>query len=148
MKSFANISEVRDEYTKSYSVCLTWQGAVHTCYCPCANSLLTQVSHILYLLDSGESLPSIQSQTGSSTSTISNICSKHHPNLSKSPGDHPRLLTNTSINYAKHAIHTGKVDNAVQAVRMLQSHSRGNFFTQTLHWRLKKSGMKAVVKKK
>ena len=28
MKSFANVSEVRDEYTKSYSVCLTWQGTI------------------------------------------------------------------------------------------------------------------------
>ena len=122
--------------------------AVHTCYFPCANSLLTQVSHILYLLDSGESASSIRHQTGHGIATISHLHSEHCPNLSKSSGGCPRLLTNTSISYAKHIIRTGKVDNAVQAAGMLQGHSGRKFSTQTLRRRLKESGMMAVVKKK
>jgi hypothetical protein len=77
------------------------------------------ISRILYLLDSGESAASIHRQTGFGIATISRLCSEHRPNLSKSSGGRPRLLTDTSINYAKRVIHTGNVDNATQAAGML-----------------------------
>ncbi|KAJ2922344.1 hypothetical protein H1R20_g14755, partial [Candolleomyces eurysporus] len=108
----------------------------------------TSISHILYLLDSGESAASIHHQTGYGIATISRLCSEHRPNLSKPSGGRPRLLTDTSINYANRVIRTGKVNNAMQAAVMLCNQSAKKFSTQTLHRRLKESGMTAVVKKK
>ena len=108
----------------------------------------SQVSHILFLLDSGESAASIHRTTGYGIATISCLHSEHCPNLSKPLGGCPRLLSTASISYAKQVIRTGKVDNATQAAVMLRRHSSGGFSTQTLRRELKESGMVSVVKKK
>src|SRR5690242_17766314 len=108
----------------------------------------TQVSYILFLLDSGKSATSIHRKTGYSATTISCIRSEHCPNLSKPLRGCPHLLSTSNISYAKRVIHTGKVDNAAEAAILLRTNCHKGFCTQTLHRGLKQSGMVAVVKKK
>ncbi|KAJ2914736.1 hypothetical protein MD484_g5687, partial [Candolleomyces efflorescens] len=107
-----------------------------------------QITHILFLLDSGMSAAAVHRQTGISMGSISNIRSEHRPNLPKSSGGRPSILTDSDINYAKRIIRTGKVENAVQAAGMLCHHTQAPFSTQTLHCGLKENGMVPVVKKK
>lgn len=104
--------------------------------------------HILHLLDSGMSAAAISRQTNISVSSICNIRNEHRPNLLKASGGRPRVLTDTSLNYAKRIIRTGQVDNAEQAAKEVRRSIGESFHTQTLRRGLKKAGMKAVVKKK
>ncbi|KAF7761076.1 hypothetical protein Agabi119p4_10485 [Agaricus bisporus var. burnettii] len=60
----------------------------------------SQLSHILYLLDSGASAHEISTSTSIHHSTISRIRSKHRPNLATSSGGRPRLLTSSDTRYA------------------------------------------------
>ena len=108
----------------------------------------SQVSHILFLMDSGYSGHAIHQKTGLGITTISRVRSEHRPNLSKPLGGRPCLLSIINISYAKRIIHTGKVDNAAEAAVMLRGHTTRGFSTETLRRGLKENGMVSVVKKK
>lgn len=105
-------------------------------------------SHILHLLESGQSAHQVSSSTGVHTSTISRLRRKHHPYLPKSSGGRPTKLSPSNIRHAQHLISAGKVENAVQATRALQDIINQPLSAQTTRRYLKKAGMKAVVKKK
>ena len=92
-----------------------------------------QISHILFLLDSGESATSIHHKTGYGATNISRICSQHCPNLAKPLGGCPCLLSSANISFVKHILRTRKVENATEAAGQLRNYSHKTFHTQTLH---------------
>jgi len=107
-----------------------------------------QTTHILHLLDSGHSGHEIHTLTGVSNAAISRLRFRHRPYLTKARGGRPSKLTDTDIRYAIRLIGTGKADNAVQVTKSLQEVTNQPLHTQTVRNRLKKEGMKSVVKKK
>ena len=107
-----------------------------------------QINQIISCLDLGQSTCQISDSTGIHHSTISRICSKLHPNLAKSSGGHPTLITPGDMHYAIHLIGTGKAENAVQVTKTLQDVKNHTISSQTIYHHMKKAGMKAVVKKK
>ena len=108
----------------------------------------TQQNHILHLLDSGHSAHAIQSQTGIHASTISRLRSKHRSTLQKSLGGRPSKLSFSNIRHAIYLLSTGKAENAVQVTKTLSNIVNQPLHPNTICQHLKKSGLKAVVKKK
>lgn len=108
----------------------------------------SQLSHILYLLDSGASAHEISTSTSIHHSTISRIRSKHRPNLAISSGGRPRLLTSSDTRYAVRLITSQKADNASQVKRLLANSLPHSISTKTIRRTLSRAGMKAVVKVK
>ncbi|EKM74035.1 hypothetical protein AGABI1DRAFT_133712 [Agaricus bisporus var. burnettii JB137-S8] len=108
----------------------------------------SQLSHILYLLDSGASAHEISTSTSIHHSTISRIRSKHRLNLATSSGGCPRLLTSSDTRYAVHLITSQKADNASQVKRLLANSLPHSISTKTICRTLSRAGMKAVVKVK
>jgi transposase len=104
--------------------------------------------HILSLLDSGYSRNQISFKTGVSKSTISRLCSRHHPYLKKAPAGRPSKLSDTNIRYALRLIGSGEAENAVQVTKSLQDLTNQTLCAQTVRNGLKKVGMMAVVKRK
>jgi hypothetical protein len=78
-----------------------------------------QLSHILYLLDSGASAYEISASTTAHCSTISRIRSKYCPNLAKPTGGHPKLLTPADTHYVVCLIASQKADNVSQVKKLL-----------------------------
>ena len=107
-----------------------------------------QYDHILFLLDSGKSGYEIKFTTGISASTISHICSQYHSDLPKALRGCPSKVTDTNICHAMCLVTSGKVDNAVQVAKALQTITNQTLSSETIRLHLKKAGMKAVVKKK
>ncbi|KAL4074095.1 hypothetical protein J3A83DRAFT_4233540, partial [Scleroderma citrinum] len=95
---------------------------------------------ILSMLNAEQSAHSIASSTGIHVSTISRLCSKEC---------HPTKLS--SANHNSHAIcliSSDKTENAVQVTKALTNVVNEPISTSTVHWHLKKTGMKAIVKSK
>ena len=109
---------------------------------------IDQTNQIISCLDLGQSTHQISLTTGVNHSTISRIHSKLRPDLPKSSGGHPSIITPTDMCYAIQLIGTGKAENAVQLTRTLQDVKNQPISSQTICRHLKKAGMKAVVKKK
>ncbi|KIJ04750.1 hypothetical protein PAXINDRAFT_30953, partial [Paxillus involutus ATCC 200175] len=109
---------------------------------------VAQINQIITLLEQQQSTRQIAAYTGLNHSTISRIRSKLCPNLQKSSGGRPSLVTSTDMCHAIRLISTGKVENAVQVTKALQDIKTHPISSQTVRRHLKKSGMKAVVKKK
>ena len=107
-----------------------------------------QHTHILSLLDKGQSVYKIFSITGIHTSTISRLHSKHCSILSKSMGGCPSKLSSSNIHYAIRLITTWKAENAVQITKTLGDIANQPLSSKTVRRCLKKEGMKVVVKKK
>ena len=107
-----------------------------------------QQSHVLSLLDKGQSAHKIASITDIYTSTISRLRSKHCSTLLKSQGGHPSKLSPANINYAIHLVTTQKAENAVQITKTLQDITNQPLSSKTVRNYLKSAGIKAVVKKK
>ena len=105
-------------------------------------------NHILFLLDSCYSGEQISSQTGVSNATISRLHSRHCTYLKKAPGGRPSKLSDTDIRYALRLIGSGKVDDAVQVTKSLQNITNQPLSAQTVWNRMKKVGMKSMVKRK
>ena len=105
-------------------------------------------SHILSLLDAGYSASSIASSTGHSLASISRLCSRHRPHLSKPLGGCPTKLSATNIHHAVHLIGSGKAGTAVDVAKTLSNITNQPLSAQTVCHCLKKAGMRAVVKKK
>jgi len=78
-----------------------------------------QHTHILSLLDKGQSAHKISSITSIHTSTISRLHSKHSFTLSKSMCGRPSKLSPSNIHYAIQLITTQKIENAVQITKAL-----------------------------
>jgi hypothetical protein len=108
----------------------------------------SQISHILHLLDSGQSSYKISSSTGIHRSTISRLRSQHRPSLAKSIGGRPSLLSSADTRYAIRLITSQQADNAVQVTNILHHSSHHTVSSKTVCRSLSKAGMKAVVKKK
>ena len=101
------------------------------------------------MLDAGHSTHSISSATGIHPSTISRLHSQECSELQKSVEGHPSKLSSTNVCHAIHLITSHKAENVVQVTKTLSN----NIINQplspnTVHQHLKKSGMKAVVKRK
>lgn len=106
------------------------------------------ITHILFLLQAGHSAHNISTLTGIHSATVSKLCSKHLPNLPKSSGGRPSKVTPTDIRHATCLISSGKADTAVDVVKTLQDVKNISISSQTMCRHLRKSGLKAVVKKK
>ena len=90
-----------------------------------------QHTHILSLLEAGQSAHQISSTTGVHTSTISRLRRKHHPYLAKSSGGHPTKLSSSNICHGICLISTGKPENAVQVTKALQDITNESISAQT-----------------
>ncbi|KAL4066536.1 hypothetical protein J3A83DRAFT_4257380, partial [Scleroderma citrinum] len=108
----------------------------------------TQKASILSMLDAGQSAHSIASSTGIHVSTISRLCFKECSTLQKSAEDHPTKLSSANVHHAIHLISSGKAENSVQVTKALTNVVNEPTSISTVHWHLKKTGMKAVVKSK
>lgn len=106
------------------------------------------ITRVLHLLDKGESLRAISCQTHISLGKLSDIRSEHRPDAVLQVGGRPRKVDDTTLRRAQRMITSGKVDTATQATRALQDMTNTTFTPQSLRNHLKKSGLKAVVKKK
>ena len=100
------------------------------------------------MLDAGHSTHSISSATGIHPSTISRLHSKKCSELQNSVGDCPFKLSPTNVCHAIHLITSHKAENAVQVTKTLSNIINQPLSPNTVHQHLKKSGMKAVVKRK
>lgn len=108
----------------------------------------TQQNTILSMLDSGHSGHSIASNTGVSIATISRLRAKHRSSLSKSSGGRPSKLSSSNIRHAVYLISSGKAETAVQVTKSLSNIISQPLHPNTVRKHLRKSGMKAIVKKK
>ena len=109
---------------------------------PLSGSALDQV---LSLIQSGHNAHEISSATGYHTSTITQIWSKHCPDIPEPTGGHPCKLSPTDVHCL---INSGKADNAPQVTHTLQTITNKSLSCETIWKHLKKEGLKAVVKKK
>jgi len=107
-----------------------------------------KVNHILLLLDSNHSAQSIHYQTHISPSAICKIHKKYCPNLQKSTGGHPKILSSIDLCHSARLLTSGQVDTAPQLAHKLQEIKGRSVSTQTVHHGLKSIGMKAIVKVK
>ena len=103
---------------------------------------------VISRLNYGQTTCQISSSTGVSIGTISKICSKYCPDLPKSSGGHPVKLSLANICHAVKLITSGKTETAVQVSKALQTITNKPVTSQTVHRHLRRTGVKAVVKKK
>ena len=107
---------------------------------------LTQQNTILSLLDVGHSGEAIAKKTGVSPSAISKLCSKKCSTLPKAIGGCSSKLSPANIYHAQHLIISGRAENAIQVTKSLSNIINEPLFASIVHFHLKKSDMKAVVK--
>src|SRR5215471_5552324 len=105
-------------------------------------------NHILSLLEAGYTAGHIAASTGYGISTVSRLCSKHLPHLSKSLGGCPFKLSSANICHAQCLISSGKADTAVDVAKALRNVTNQPLSAQTVCCSLKATGLKAVAKKK
>jgi len=91
-----------------------------------------QRTHVLELLDKGQSCPAISTITGISVGSISTIRSKHHSTLSKSAGGHPQKLSPADTQYAIRLITSQKAENATEVTKTLQDMTNTSFTVKTV----------------
>jgi Transposase len=108
----------------------------------------TLYNQILSLLNKDLSAYQIPSSTGIHTSTISRLHSKHCSTLSKSATGHPAKLSPSNIQHAIYLIISRKAETAVEISKTLANIINQPLSAKTIARQLKKTGMKAVVKKK
>src|SRR6266481_220325 len=109
---------------------------------------LDKLNIVISRLNSGQTTHQISSSTGVSIGTISKICSAHCPDVPKSSGGHPAKLSPANIRHAVNLITSGKAETAVQVSKALQTITNQPVTSQTVRQHLRRTGMKAVVKKK
>ena len=105
-------------------------------------------AHIISLLQSGRSTRQIAAITHVSKTTVSDIAKRHLPGLIKAKGGRPSKLSEADVRHAIRLITTGKADTAVQVARRLRDISNMPVSTQTIRNHLRRSGLKALVKKR
>src|SRR6266481_926630 len=109
---------------------------------------LDKLNIVISRLNSGQTNCQISSSTGVSIGTISKIRSAHCPDVPKSSGGHPAKLSPANIWHAVNLITSGKAETAVQVSKALQTITNQPVTSQTVCQHLRRTGMKAVVKKK
>jgi transposase len=107
-----------------------------------------QKASILSKLDAGQSTRSIASETGVSASTVFRLSAKERPGIQKSSGGRPPKISPADDRYAVHLITSQKAGTAVQVTRALCDITNQPLHSNTIRQHLRKSGMKAVAKKK
>ena len=108
---------------------------------------LAQKNHILSKLDAGHSALSITSTTGIHASTIFRLRSKECSELQKSTNRHLSKLPLANIRHAVYLITTQRAKNAVQVTKTLKNVINQPLSPSKVRLHLKKTGIKAVVKK-
>ena len=107
-----------------------------------------QRTHVLKLLDKGQSCPAISSITGISVGSISNICSKHCSTIFKSVGGRPLKLSPADTQYAIYIITSQKAENATEVTKTLQDIINTSFHMKTVQRAFRGTGIKTVTKQK
>jgi len=107
-----------------------------------------KVNHILHLLDLNHSAHSIYHQTHISPNKVCNIRKKHHPNLQKSTGGCPKILSPIDLCHSTQLLTSGQVDTAPQLAHNLQEIKERSVSAQTVCCGLKSIGIKAIAKVK
>jgi transposase len=103
---------------------------------------------IILLIDQQLTTRQIKKRVGVSHTTVNNVRRKYRENACVNQGGRPRKLTATDQRRLCRIISAGKVDNAVQVTKELRDVTNAKVSVQTVRRVLKKSGMKAVVKRK
>jgi hypothetical protein len=93
-------------------------------------------------------VPQISSSTDVSHCAIYRIHSQHCSHLPKSVGGCPSKLSPANKHHAVYLVHSGKAKSPSQAAKVLQGITNTSVSTSTVHWCLKRGGLKAVKKKK
>ena len=107
-----------------------------------------QVNHNLLLLDLDHSAQSISCQTYISPNTICNIHKKHHPNLQKSTGECPKILSPIDLYHSTQLLTSGQVDTAPQLAHHFREIKKRSVSAQTVHHSLKSMGIRVIAKVK
>ena len=79
------------------------------------------IATIVCLLTTGHSYPSIKAKIGASARAITKIHQDYCPEAAVSLGGCPKKLISVNLIYTKCEICTGKIKNAVQAVKSLST---------------------------
>lgn len=106
------------------------------------------IESAISLLLSGHSARQISSILGLSLATISRIRNERCPDLPRSPGGRPCLLTPSDMRLAIRYISSGKADTAVQVHKLLQDATNMTLSVSTLRANLKSAGLKSAPKVK
>ena len=101
---------------------------------------------VISRLYSGQTTCEISS-TGVSIGTISKICSEHCSDLPKSTGGCPVKHSLANIHHAVNLIISGKAETAVQVSKALQPITNQPITPQRVCRHLRRTDMKAVMKK-
>lgn len=106
------------------------------------------VNNVLSLLDSGLTGREIATRLGISTGKVSNIRSKHRPDLEKAKGGRPPHMSDGDIRLAARLITSGKADNAAQLREVFQEVTDRDVKPHTLRRGLTKAGLVSRTKVK
>jgi len=107
-----------------------------------------QRATVISLLHEDYSVRQIQSQTGIGKSTIGRIKQEAKLDKENNKGGRPSKLSLRDKNSIIRQITTGKLDNAVQAAKFINSILPNPVCTQTVRNALKEGGFRAIIKKK
>jgi len=105
-------------------------------------------ANILFLSKSGLSARQIYSQTGLGKSTVARIIKEIHPGKENIKLGCPSKLSSADRRRIVSSIISGKVENAVQAIHLINSALSSPVSSQTVRNVLKSASLKAIVKKK
>ena len=109
---------------------------------------VNKLNIVISRLHSSQTTCQIPSSTGVSIGTISKIHSEHCSNLLKFSSSCPIKLSPANICHAVNLITSGKAETPVQVSKALQPITNQPVTPQTVCRHLRRTGMKAVVKKK
>ena len=107
-----------------------------------------QHSTVISLLQEGYSLRQIQSRTGLGRSTVGRIKKEVDSNKENNKGGHPSKLSPRDKQTIICQLTTGKLDNAVQASKFINTIIPNPVCPQTVRNALKENGLQTVIKKK
>ena len=133
------MSEFKKVYTLLHSQPLVWSDLLF---------LPNKASSSPCLHNTGLPGESIAKKTCVSPSAISNFHCKECSALPKAIGSGHFKLPPTNIQYARHLITSGKAENTVQVTKVLNNIIIQPLSTNTIHFHLKKAGMKSMVMSK
>src|SRR6202521_765297 len=105
-------------------------------------------SSIISLLNEGYSYRAIQAKTGLGKGTVYRVSKEVDMDKENSPGGRPSKLSTHDKQLIIRQITTGKLDNAVQATRFINSVISDPVTPQTVRNALKESGLYSATKKK
>src|SRR5260370_19584254 len=105
-------------------------------------------SSVVSLLNEGYSHHQIQARTGLWKGTIGRISKEVEGDKENHPGGHPSKLSPHDKQSILHQIHSGRLDNAVQATQFINSTISNPITPQTVRNVLKEAGFRSATKKK